>query len=69
MSGSLFIVIVSFPLTTGYAMDNKPETAPAPQPQKEQEQQPQWFDGMMKIIQDVLDFNMHTYKKNKVARL
>ncbi len=39
----------------------------------EQEVQPQtesaWYDSLVKLVQDVLNFNMITYKEEKTPRL
>lgn len=34
---------------------------------KESEQA--WYDVLVKVVQEFLDFNMHTYKTEKVPRL
>ncbi|WP_153307143.1 hypothetical protein [Desulfosediminicola flagellatus] len=31
--------------------------------------EPAWYDFIVKIVQDLLNFNMHTYTKEKAPRL
>lgn len=35
----------------------------------EQQQKQEWYDSLITVVQEFLDFNMHTYKKENVPRL
>lgn len=41
-----------------------------PEKQKMQkEEEKAWYDVLVKVVQEFLDFNMHTYKTEKTPRL
>lgn len=35
----------------------------------QKESKPEWYDFIVKIVEDLLEFNMHVYKKEKAQRL
>ena len=50
-------------------MNEKPENSVQVQQKSEPAEKPAWYDSLIKIVQDLLEFNMHTYKQEKVPRL
>lgn len=49
-------------------MDNTSNSKPVDQ-DKQQKPKPEWYDSLIRIVQEILDFNQLTYKKEKVKRL
>jgi len=52
-----------------YGMVDKPEKSVQVQPVNKPTDQPAWYDSFIKIVQELLNFNMLTYKKEKSPRL
>lgn len=50
-------------------MVDKPEESVQVQPVNKPTDQPAWYDSFIKIVQELLNFNMLTYKKEKSPRL
>lgn len=48
---------------------DKPEKSVQVQPVSKPTVQPAWYDSFIRIVQELLDFNMLTYKKEKTPRL
>lgn len=50
-------------------MDNASNINMPEQQEKEQRQKPQWYDAVIHIFQELLEFNQHIYTTKKVPRL
>jgi len=50
-------------------MNEKPDNSAQVQQKSQPAEKPAWYDSFIKIVQELLDFNMLTYKKEKAPRL